>query len=45
MASLFFDDDMVGVGTKRLGKGVWFYSEDGVYPGAQGDEKSLPSGG
>jgi hypothetical protein len=43
---IVYDEGLEGPGTKKLGEGVWFYSENGRYPGFWGEKrKGPPSGG
>ena len=39
---LVYDEGLQGPGTKKLGEGVWFYSENGRYPGPFGEKKKGP---
>jgi hypothetical protein len=40
-----YDEGLEGPGTKNLAEGVWFYSENGRYPGPNGEKKKGPPRG
>ena len=40
-----YDEGLAGPGTKEVLEGVWFYSENGRYPGPNGEKRKGPPSG